>query len=204
MAYAGHKCLVKVSGSPLDLLDAATSTTDDKIYQITNAANRILAPDEDVLVEVDGVATSEAYVINRLNGSVEFETADALRGAVTISGKYLALTTAAEAHEFNYAIEANNETVPKFQKAWVNRQQTTKDLTAELSAWHDVEETIFFDALMSGKTMVFEFFVNEVLDLRAWCIPASNEIESAADGLVEESIEFEGTTDKEKRMIFNG
>jgi hypothetical protein len=204
MAYAGHKCKVKVSGSPLDLIDAATSTADNKTYQVTDPTKRIFAPDADIVVEEDGVPTAEAYQVNRLNGSVEFQNVDALRGVVTITGKYLALSDVAEAHEFNYALEANNESAPRFQSEWQHRQQTTKDLNAELAAWHDVNTTVFYDAITSGNTMILEFYVNDVLDLRAWCKAASDEIETAADALIEESIEFEGTTDKEKRMIYLG
>ncbi len=207
MAYAGHKCKVKISGSALTLTDAATSTTDDITFQITDAARRVLDPKADITVEVDPeadgtfvVADPSTYTLNRLNGSVTFDTAQT--GAnVIISGYYLPLLDVAEAYEFTYSLEGNNEAANRFQSEWQRREQTLKDITAELAAWHDVNVDVFYDALNTGNLMVLEFYVNDVLDLRAWCISASDEIASAADGLIEESLEFEGSTDKEGRVV---
>ena len=204
MVYAGHKCKVRVSGSPLTLTDEATSTADDLTFQITDAAKRVLDPTADITVNVDGVAADPStYKLNRLDGSVTFKTAQT-GATVTISGQYLPLSDVAEAHEFSYALEANNEDVSTFQSDYVKKEQTTKDFTAELAAWHDVNVDVFVEAIRGGRIMVLEFYVNGVLDIRAWCLAASDEIESSADGLVEESIEFEGTTDKEERMIHIG
>jgi hypothetical protein len=203
MPYAGHVCKVKVSGSPLSLTDEPTTTSDDLTFQITDSNKRILAPDEDITVKVDGSPVSSGFTLNRLNGSVTFDSPQT-GATVTISGSYLPTSDVAEAYEMNYALEANNETAPRFNSQFQRRVQTQKDLSIELSAWHDVNETVFFDAINNGNTMVIEFYINDILDFRAWVKSASDEIDTSADGLIEESIEFEGTTDKDERMIHFG
>jgi hypothetical protein len=199
MAYAGRKCKVRVTGSPLTLTDEATTTSDSLTFQITDENKRILAPDSEITVKDNGVAVTSGYTINRLDGSVKFDATKT--GPVTISGSYLPALDVAEAYEFSYSIEADNLDATRFQDEYVRRKQGQIDFSSELSAWHDVNVDVFTDALLNNKIMVLEFYVNNSLDLRAWVLTASDEIESAADSLVEEGIEFEGTTDKEGRAV---
>lgn len=211
MAYAGHKCKVRVSGSPLTLTDAPTTElTEGLVYQITDTTKRVLDPKAVITVKVDAdgggagaptTASASTYTLNRLSGTVTFNSAQAAAATVTISGSYLPMSDVAEAYEFSYSLEGDNQDSTRFQDKYIRRQQGQKDVSAELSAWHNALVKLFTDALQSGSVLVMEFFVNNVLDMKAWMIPASDEVSGAADGLLEESIEFEGTTDNDGRMV---
>jgi hypothetical protein len=211
MAYSGYKAAVRASSTPVTLTDAATTKlsgtgiTANTQYQITNQSQRILAPFEDITVSVDDSVVSESlYTLDRLAGKVTFKTARGSTAQVTISGKYLPTSLVSEAYEFTYTLEGTNEDKATFASAWVKKFQAGKDFSAELSQWFDTDITLFKEALDSGNTMVVEFIpVNSsgVVDLRAWVLVGSRELSGSAGGLLEEAIEFNGTTDKDGRTV---
>ena len=211
MAYNGYKAALKASGAPVTLTDAATTKlsgagiTANTQYQITNSAQRILAPLDTVTVKVDGsVVAASAYTLDRLQGTVIFTVARTTAAVVTISGKYIPTSLIAEAYEFTYTLEGTNEAKHTFASSWEKRWQAGKDFSAELSEWYDPNITLFKTALDNGDIMVLEFIPDNgsgVVDLRAWVLVSSRELSGSAGGLLEEALEFEGTTDIDGRTV---
>lgn len=211
MAYNGYKAAIKTSGTPVTLTAAATTKltgagiTVNTQYQITNAAQRILAPFEPVTVLVGGSAVSATlYTLDRLQGKVIFYAARDAGDVITITGKYLPMSMIAEAYEFTYTLEGSNEAKPTFASSWEKRWQASKDFSAELSEWYDTSFNTFKSALDTGNIMVLEFIPDNGLgtvDLRAWVLVGSQEVSGSAGGLLEEAIEFNGTTDNEGRTV---
>jgi hypothetical protein len=211
MVKAGRKSLIKVTSSPVAMLDEPTTEIIEGLeYQITDAAKRILSPFASITVEVDadgtGIANtptiqdSSTYTLNRLTGRVVFNSTLALDATVTISGDYLPVSTAAESHEYSYTIEANNENDTSFGDDYVSRVQTLLDFNASLSKYH-IDQS-FVDRLISGDPFVLEIYADSgAAPMKAWCIMTSDEVSSSVDGLVEESVEVEGTQDAERRVI---
>jgi hypothetical protein len=209
MAYAGHKVLVKVTANPVALTNEATTkiagtTIPNSEYQITNADKRILPPKEAIIVKKDGIVVANGFTLNRLDGRVIFAADQGAAAVITVSGNYLPLTQVAEAYEFTYTIEADNQEKPVFGDQWNKRLQALKDLSVELSQWNDVNFTLFRDALEAEETLVMEFLIEDQLDLRCWVLGSTDEVSASADALVEQSLEFEGTTDNEGRTLING
>jgi hypothetical protein len=200
MAKAGYVCSLKVTGEPITLLDEAASTSDDQTYTITDALKRVLDPDADITVEDGGVTVTSGYTINRLKGTVTFDTVSAGR-VITLSGKYLPVMEVAEASEFSYSLEADNQTKPTFNNMWQKRIQGLLDFSAELTQWYVTNFTVFNDALQDGRILLVEFSIDGEVDIRAWALPASDEVSASVDGVVEESLELEGTQDKEGRTV---
>ena len=95
---AGKLALVKVTGtSTAFTAEAAANTGDNQTYRMTNTAKRVWDRTATITVKVAGIATGESYTLDRLRGRVTFATVNAARGAVTLDGSYLPLTTAARA-----------------------------------------------------------------------------------------------------------
>jgi hypothetical protein len=214
MAIAGRKSLVKLAGTPISMAspEPTTKLTEGIKYQITDPTKRILAPFSPVSVYVDAdgggagtptTADPSTYTLNRLAGTVTFNSAQPADATVTIQGEYLAPSTVAESYEYTWTIEADNQDASAFQDSFVRRKQGLLDVSAELSRWY-VDEA-FFDLLDQDKTFVVEFYADgNATPLRAWMKIASNEVSSSVDGLVEESLEFEGTPDADRRVISRG
>lgn len=216
MASIGYKALVKASGTAISLSNAGTTKlsgagiTANTQYQITNPVNQVLDPEFPVTVQVDAdgggagtyaTVSATTYTVNRLTGTIIFNTAQPAAATVQVSGRYLPISTVAEASEFTYTIEADNQANPVFTTPWQRRKQGLKDFSAELSQWYSPSNKLFYDCIQDGRTLMLEFWVNNTLDLRGWVKTSSDEVSGSADGMMEEAIEFEGTTDNEGRMI---
>jgi hypothetical protein len=214
MAIAGRKSLVKLAGTPISMAspEPTTELQEGLQYQITDPTKRILAPFGAVTVYVDtdgggaGTPTTadpSTYTLNRLTGTVTFKSTLAADATVTIQGDYLLPSTVIEAYEYTLTIESDNQDATRFQDSFVRREQGLLDVTAELSMWY--VDSSLYDLLDQDKTLVVEFYADSgAAPLRAWMKIASNEVSSSVDGLVEESLEFEGTPDADRRVISRG
>ncbi|WP_089973301.1 hypothetical protein [Lihuaxuella thermophila] len=214
MAIAGRKSLVKIAGTPVSMAvpEPTTELQEGIKYQITDPTKRILAPNAPVTVYVDAdgagagtptVADPSTYTLNRLTGTVTFDSAQPLDAAITIQGDYLTTATAAESYEYTWTIEADNQDATRFQDSFVRREQGLLDVTAELSKWY--VDSSLYDLLDQDKILVVEFYSDSASNpLRAWMKIGSDEIGSAVDGLVEEALELEGTPDADRRVVSRG
>lgn len=205
MAYAGRKCQIKLGGAPVALSNAATTADGArKVYQITDAAKRVLDPNVVLTIEksTDGTTWSAAsgFTVDRLTGKVNFSVAQAVGTQIRVSGSYLPMTAIGEAFEFTYTLEGDNQDVSSFSNDYIKRIQGIKDATASLSRWY-VDNT-FYDRLMAGSLCMLEFWINGTTpDLKMWAILASDELSGSVDGVIEESLEFEGSADADGRVV---
>lgn len=201
MATAGKKALVKVSGTAVAMVAEACGTTDTITYQVTSAAKRVLSRTGTVTVKDGGVATAEAYTLNRLTGTVTFGSAQAR--TITIDADYLPMATAAEAHEYSYTLTSQNHEVPRFGDNYQRRIAGQRDISGSLSLWH--ANTDYIDMLTDSgdEPVVLEFYSNSAnaFDLRCWALLNSDEVKSAVSGPNTESVSFSGTTDADGRAI---
>ncbi|WLD92643.1 hypothetical protein [Alkalihalobacillus sp. AL-G] len=211
MATAGYRAQVNVSGSPVAFTnESTTANMTNTIYQINDPQKRVLAREAAITVEEssDGVTWQvvdpTVYTLNRLNGSVEFPNGTTAQ--VRLSGEYLPMSKAAEAHEYTYTLEADNQDVPLFGSPNNRRSQGLRDVTGSLTNWYETN-SIFQNAIMNNQTFVIDFYSDTAKaepDLRVWALISSDEASAEVDGMVEEDVEFEGTTDMEGRMMTNG
>lgn len=205
---AGKLALVKVTGTPTAFTaEAAANTGDNQIYRITNTAKRVWDRTATITVKVGGVATGETYTLDRLRGRVTFATVDAGRGAVTLDGTYLPVSTAARAKGFSWTITAQNLDDSDFAAVQANggmrtRVQGLQDVSGSIDRRWTID-TYFADALLAGSPVVIEFFLDYTgqADLICWALLNKSQVQSAVDGLAEENIEFQGTADADERAV---
>jgi hypothetical protein len=199
-AIAGKKAKVMLTGTGISMTAEATTTTDNKNYQITNTVKRILSQTGTVVVKNGGTpVTAGTYTLNRLNGTVTFATATAR--TITIDATYLPTVELINAFDCSYTIEADNQDVTVFGKNYILREQGLLDFSGSLSQY--TIDSTYQNLLTAGNPVVLEISSNRdsAYDIRAWVILASVEESGSVDGIVEESIEFEGTTDADKRCL---
>lgn len=190
---AGKSASVKISGTATTFTGEATTTTDDQIYQITSATKQVWDKATTPTVYDDGIATVETYTVNKLTGTITFATVDALRGPITVTGKYLPMTTATYAHEFSYSRGVELMEVNKFGDAYKARLAGTKFASGTLSQW-DVTDEYFADALVAGDPVVIEFLAETGADpIRVWALLESNEMQAAIDNPQDNIVSFIST-----------
>jgi hypothetical protein len=187
------------------MTDQATSTLDDQTYTVTNTARTVWSPTGTIVVEEDGIAVNpvtDPYTLDRLRGRVIFDGV-AVRGAITVTGDYLPMAVAAKSKSFMYGLMRTVLDDTGFEDAgWVTRIAGMLDASGSLGRRWTVDE-YFQDALLNADLVVldFTFSAGVTPDLLIWARIAKDQLSSAVEGLVEEDITFEGTTDADNRVV---
>lgn len=200
MALAGKNALVKTTGTAVAFVTESTTTSDNLTYKILNTTKEIWCPFCTITVLDGGVPTVEDYILNRLAGTVEFQAA--IVRVITLTGQFLPVTTVAHGFEFDYSISADNADSTEFGNQWIRRTQTLKDFSSSISRFENMDY-MFHDKLVAEESLVLEFFEDSAgpADIRARVLIATEEDSAAVDGLVEASLDFEGSGDAEGRVV---
>ena len=91
MGQAAYKAALYLSGTSTSATGAATTSLSSTVYQITNAARRVVDPDESVTVYDNGVAVdADDFELDYLFGKITFGVAPT--GPVTIDYHWQALS----------------------------------------------------------------------------------------------------------------
>ena len=200
----GKKALVKVSGSPLTLTSEATSDAGAHlVYQITNAAKRVLDPTATITVKEDGSATAAAYTLNRLNGTVTFTIARGPTVVVTVSGSYLPLSTAVSCTEWSLTLTATSGDVSEFGDVWVERIALTKDASGSVKSWRDTVDRTWETALLAGTPIVISLYTLSTgnPDFLLWALLNKQQVQAAIKSAQNQSIDFESADDADNRVV---
>ena len=186
MERSGNQCVIKISGVATSMTAEATTATGNISYQISNAVKQVLDRDTAPTVLDGGVATTEDYSVNYLNGTVTFTTATPR--TITITGKYLPMTTAAYAHVMSHSKVCDLLDYNRFGQTNKSRIPGLKSASGTLSQFN-VADTYYATALGAGVPIVLEI-LSATGDLpdRYWALLDSDELQAAIDGMQDEVI----------------
>ena len=210
MALTGKRGLVKVTGAAVPFTgEATTKITANTVYQITNAARRILDRTAAITVKKDGVTQSATlYSLNRLTGTVTFTADQGGTAVITLDGSYLPTSNAAEAKSFSHKLSKDLLKSTSYDSAVADsgfhrKEAGMSDASGTLGQWASVDR-YFETALIQGDPVVIEMWSDRnasTFDLRAWAQLNTQQIQSAIDGLVGQDVEWVGVNDADGRMI---
>lgn len=197
MAYSGKKALIKVSGVSVAMTNEATTVqsgagiTTNTQYKITNISKQIIDINSPITVNVGGSPVTTGFNVDTLNGTVIFDTASVR--TVTVSGKYIPTSTAAECHEWSLKINAETQDVTSFGDDFVKKIQTMKSAEGSLSKWFSTDR-YFANALVAGLPLVIELYPQDTLNPdRVWGVLTGDETSAAVSGASDVSVSFEST-----------
>jgi len=131
------------------------------IYQITNAAKRLVDPNVAITVydTASPIAASD-YEIAYANGKIMLDSAPG--GAVTITGEYLSASQLAQAHEWTLSFGPNLRPSHTFGDTWAEYSPTVRRGTVTLQRFFN--DSYWFaeveDAVSQG-TFVLVLYVNQ-------------------------------------------
>lgn len=192
---AGRLAKVMVSGAPIPFMDEATTTSDQKTFQISTEAKRVLDLQAGVVVKVDGETVSSGFDVKRISGEIVFTEEQA--GAVTVSASYLPLTIAAECYEYSFTMDAESRDTTAFGMDYKRREPGLRSGSGSLSQWFELDR-YFINALLSGKPVVIEMYPGaNVSPDRVFALLDSDEVSAAVADSLNESVSF---STKEKWM----
>lgn len=186
---AGKSVVIKISGEATAMTGEATTTTDNKKYQITNAVKRVLDRDTAPAVKDGGVVTEEEYTVNYLNGTITFADADPDR-VITVDGKYLPMSTAAYATEMSRSKQCDLHERTPFGVDAKLRLAGLKSASGTLTQL-DLTDATFLDALTAGKPIVIEDrATSDSEPNRVWALLESDELKAAITDIQSETVSW--------------
>lgn len=192
MGLVGKNVSIKVSGKGVPATDLATVTSDYITYQIADELRQVIALNAPIVVKNHGEKTDEKYKVNRLNGTITFETTDETR-VITVDCTYLPLINVAEAHTVSYTEGVDLHEVPRFGDEYKRRIPGLKYASGSLTQW-DILDSTFTDALTSGNPVLIEYKHSVTGKTnRLFAYLESVEMSAAIDNPQEESVSFIST-----------
>jgi hypothetical protein len=190
---AGRSVILKVSGAATAMTGEATTTADNKIYQITTAAHRCIDWVEPLTVLDNGVATTERYSVNYPGGRVTFETVDAGRGPITLTGKYRPLVSAAYANAYSDTRECELLDITVFLDTYRSRMAGLKSASGTLTQI-DATDVTYHDALTAGEPIFIEIVASSGIEPdRFMCLLNSSQITAAISDLQKNVVSWTST-----------
>ena len=202
MAFvAGYKSLFKKGGTATTFTaEACTEIITDKVFQITDADKRIwdINPETTFTVLHNGVAVSSADIdyIDLLQGIIAFKTANKT-GTVTVTGKYIPVTTITYANEGSLNVSQELVDVTTFASLVDNndfrsRQATLKDVSLSLSGFFETS-SLFYDTLNNGEDVLIEASIRGATEkIKGWFKSESFEASMGVADIICQSISFQG------------
>lgn len=207
MALQGRKVVVRVSGAPLTLTNAATTADGGRLnYQITNAAQRVLHPTAAMTVQTspDGTTWSAAadFTLNRLTGTVSFTVARAVGTQIRVSGQYLPLAAVIEGTAATLALRALHVEPNQFGDTFVLRSQNQKDASGTITKWRTTDATFDLSLIVGEPFVVIEYAFDGVTrDALCWGLLNGTELSGSLTDLQEEAVSWEAFEDADGRVI---
>ena len=197
MAITGMTGAVYVSDvntAPQTFTDKpCTGDAERKRYQVTDPNCRYWDPDSPITVKKNGTAITTGFTLEYAGGFVVFDAALGPSDTVTVSGKALTLIQAGGF--FNWSVDGDAEDAEKTtfaSEGWKEFQRTLIGWSGSAEAyWGDTQ---FFDSL--GQRVVVKLYTDAgpAQDcLEGFAIINGDGIENPVDGLIQESIDFQGT-----------
>lgn len=104
-------------------------------------------------------------------------------------------TDVEEINEASMSLEGDNQDISTFGSDFIKRLQGLKDASYEVSGFYASggQQQVIKQALLDDTPLFFQFLPDGVTGFQHEVKVASFEVETAADGTVEVSIELEGT-----------
>lgn len=170
--------------------EAMTNSGDNTVYYITNDVKRYWDKNTAVTVEVDTVAETD-IIIDYVGGRITFNTPLTGTEVVTVSGSYWTVAEVAGFYNWSLDVSADMEDSTTFaDNGWRVFTPTLKGFNVSAEAyWQNGD---FLDRL--AEEVIVSLYTNEASDLRyeGYAYITSTSVETGAEGLVEESVEYTG------------
>lgn len=201
-ASAGYNALIKVSGTATTITDEATTELDagpPQVFQITNAAKRVLDPATAVVIKDDGAVDVTADFTIDFNAGTVTSAAGGYT-SVTISGKYIPLHTVAQCTvaTINASVAEldSSELGEAFTKLECGKGTAEVEIT-RLGAMSDVLDggSLTWQSVFDGRTLfLLEAVITSTRIFVGWGRLLGIPSEMPQDGLVSHSLSFKSTS----------
>lgn len=197
---AGTKADLFIAGTaPVAFVDEATTADAGRTtYTITNAVKRLWHDATAVVVERNTgsgfvLVPSSEYRVEYVGGRIVFAVQQPIGTAVRVDGGYLTTAKAGGAHSWSADLGIDVQDTTEFGDEWRRKTTTLKDGSADFDRWWI--DSSYLDRLTSGASVIVVLYTDYAAGSRYEALArlASDSVDVATDGVVEESLSFEFT-----------
>lgn len=190
MPSIGSLASVNAQSSAIAFIDEATTTSDNIIYTISDSAKELWDLDTAIVVKDTAVVTVENYSIDRLNGTITFDTATSR--TITVSGSYVVTTLIAEADEYSF----NGETDAKESTVFLQNYKSyeTGVLNATVSISKFKVDDAYLTILLSKDRVILELNIDSTNTIKMFAVLTSVESNATIEELERESLQYQVTS----------
>lgn len=202
MATAAYNASIAITGTSTALTAAPGEPMTDvsggakTVWQITNAAKRIVDPATAIVIYDDntGAPWAGTFTIDYFFGTVTLNVAAAT--TIKIQGNYLPRSVITNAYEYNISMTRGLAETSVFSTGHTLRTRALSDISGSISCYDNTSTSY------SGMTLkdVFDSATAKVLEvdmgttvLRAFVLMESSELSSAVDGVQTLSSNFQAS-----------
>jgi hypothetical protein len=127
-----------VSGTGTTMTGEAVTSLGGGVYQITNTAKRAIDPNSTLTV-LDGVSTIPPanYQVSWGAGKITLTNGYSLGGTMTVTGKYLTVSQAAQGTDWSMDVEVMLEESQTFGDAWKERTAVMRGATVTFAQFYN-------------------------------------------------------------------
>ena len=210
-AHPGALAQVYASGSSILINSQAFNNIDSGAwlkYQVSQPTHQVWDPTYAVIVYVDGTPQAVGtYTLNRLYGTITFNTPLTSGNVVTAKIKYLPMTAVAGANSAEGSFTRASLDMTTFASAG-NTERTggLGDASGSIGRFYQADG-LFFAAVQAGTPLVVGYWSNAANanpDWRAWAFFNKSDIKADPASLIGQTVEWVGTTDADGRQVSFG
>jgi hypothetical protein len=156
---AGYVARLRQGGTPVAMVDQATTLVSGKTYQITDITKRIIDYNTVLTVKDNAVdQTANVISVDYLNGTVTFAAAYAPTGPITVTGSYVPTTVIAKSKAFTLTQTAAEIDTTDYETAqsnlgWRTYDPGLKTVRLEISGIYD--ETDGLQAALASRALMY-------------------------------------------------
>lgn len=193
--FNGSDGAVFISAAPVAFTQLALTSTDHLVYSATDIDPKydtwdpLTAPT--VETSTDGTTWTNAvggYSVISLLGQVVFKTAQDPTLQVRASGKYVPLTSVADATSWDLTIDTDTKDTTRYRSEWKTRTTLLKGGSAKFSRWW-VDP--YYSTDLMDADLILQLYIDATRGYKAVAHISSDNPKSSADDLVSEDISLD-------------
>jgi len=203
MAVVGYQANIKKSGTSTSFSGEAMTVTTGNTFQIDDSAKQVFNFNSTFTFYEDAVAISDSDIdsIDYMYGKVTFSTSKT--GSITVDGAYYPMANIAGAYQATQNTTNQIINVTSFEnQGFVEKLPNQKDITVTCTRFDDLSKD-FQDILENGSSIVIEFIPSTGNGNRGWYVLDSANQNLDMSNVVEESLSFQLTDNKNILKTFS-
>lgn len=195
----GNQATIRVAGKPIAMTNEPMSTTDNRLYIVSDTSKRVWDWQLPTVVYVDGSQVPYSdYKIYKASGMIRFSKPQSPDAVVTVDGAYVTTSKLALVNGFSLDVAKETYDITSYEDEYKRTGVGIKSASGSFTSF-DVLNQALLDSLNSDY-MLLEF-ANDYTDLanayvwRSWVVISSTSLQAGISDAQTMDISYESIGD---------